>query len=295
MPDVELYGWDNTNKQWVKVLVDSTGRFIIDPTDIFQNPPEEDDASHAPTSEWAYDHWKDPDAHHARLHALDSALDHSGVITDTQHGVRTEANAHAHSALSGIGSSDHHVRYADSEAVAAAKTVKLDAFTAPDDGVVLDASNARHGLLLKLIDDATKFLRSDGGWQVPAAGGLTSFLKSSTRSMQGVSADVAYTGVGFKPTMIIAFTHIRTTTVFFSYGFCDSAKNQACIHDHGAITYSADSGTYIIEQSNGNAVPETQGQIALVKSFDVDGFTLTWTLVGSPTAATISLYFLCLK
>jgi len=63
--------------------------------------------------------WHDPDfseithTHpqlHNRLHALDSALDHSGVITDTQHGVRTLANAHAHSHLSGIGPDDHHNR-----------------------------------------------------------------------------------------------------------------------------------------------------------------------------------------
>jgi hypothetical protein len=50
---------------------------------------------------------------------------------------------------------------------------KLDDFAAPDDNTDLNATNARHGLLLKLIDDTTKFLRSDGGWQVPAGGGAT--------------------------------------------------------------------------------------------------------------------------
>jgi len=63
--------------------------------------------------------WHDPDfseithTHaqlHDRLHALNSALDHSGTITDTQHGVRTLANAHAHNQLSGIGPDDHHNR-----------------------------------------------------------------------------------------------------------------------------------------------------------------------------------------
>jgi len=49
-----------------------------------------------------------PNAHHNRQHALSSASDHTGEITDAQHGVRTLANAHAHSALSGIGANDHH-------------------------------------------------------------------------------------------------------------------------------------------------------------------------------------------
>ena len=34
----------------------------------------------------------------------------AGEITDPQHGVRTQANAHAHSHLSGVGINDHHNR-----------------------------------------------------------------------------------------------------------------------------------------------------------------------------------------
>lgn len=49
------------------------------------------------------------DDHHARDHALNSATLHTGEISDTQHGARTEANAHLHSALSTLGSphTDH--------------------------------------------------------------------------------------------------------------------------------------------------------------------------------------------
>ena len=59
------------------------------------------------------------DDHHARDHAT---RHHSGGadalalgsiagnLTDTQHGVRTLANAHAHSHLSGVGVNDHHAR-----------------------------------------------------------------------------------------------------------------------------------------------------------------------------------------
>jgi len=47
------------------------------------------------------------------------------------------------------------------------KDVKLDDMATPDDNTDLNASNSRHGLLKKLIDDATKFLNSKGEWVVP--------------------------------------------------------------------------------------------------------------------------------
>ena len=37
--------------------------------DFLENPPTEDEASKAPTSEWAFDHDADEDAHHAKIHA----------------------------------------------------------------------------------------------------------------------------------------------------------------------------------------------------------------------------------
>jgi len=65
----------------------------------------------------------------------------------------------------------HHARYTDAEAVIAAKTVKLDDFTAPDDNTDLDASTTKHGLLPKLSNVATQYLNGLGGWSVPAGGG----------------------------------------------------------------------------------------------------------------------------
>ena len=65
----------------------------------------------------------------------------------------------------------HHAKYLDSEAVAAAKTVKLDDFATPDDNADLNASITRHGLLKKLANDASKFLDSKGDWSTPPGGG----------------------------------------------------------------------------------------------------------------------------
>jgi hypothetical protein len=66
---VQLYGWDTVTGAWVKVLVNAAGKLIIDPSEILENPPTNGETAKAPQSDWAYDHWKDPDAHHAQKHA----------------------------------------------------------------------------------------------------------------------------------------------------------------------------------------------------------------------------------
>lgn len=171
---------------------------------------------------------------------------------------------------------------------------KLDDFAAPDDNTDLDASNARHGLLKKLIDDTTKFLRSDGGWQVPAGAALSSKIIASTRSMTAASGDVAYTGVGFTPTVIIALAYVGLSWSV-CIGFSDSVKGAQGIWVYNSsISWSG--GAYLIGvTTRGGYQPTTTGQLAIVKSYDADGFTLTWTKSGSPDAGTITLYLLCLK
>jgi len=61
---VYLYGWDATNEVWRKVLINDEGKLIIDPSEIFEDPPTEDEHGKAPASSWAFDHEADPDAHH---------------------------------------------------------------------------------------------------------------------------------------------------------------------------------------------------------------------------------------
>lgn len=68
------------------------------------------------------------DDHHAILHAISSALVHSGVITDTQHGVRTLADAHAHSAMSGLTANNHHAE-THTHALTDISTIRLSGTT----------------------------------------------------------------------------------------------------------------------------------------------------------------------
>jgi len=61
-----LYGWDSVNKVWVKLKGTATGKLIVDPSLILENPPTEDESKKAPSSEWAYDHKADASAHHEK-------------------------------------------------------------------------------------------------------------------------------------------------------------------------------------------------------------------------------------
>ena len=61
-----LFGWNSDTSAWLKVECNPDGELLIDPTMLLENPPTEDEALKAPTSEWAYDHWKNTAAHHAK-------------------------------------------------------------------------------------------------------------------------------------------------------------------------------------------------------------------------------------
>lgn len=50
--------------------------------------------------------------------------------------------------------------------------IKLDDLAATDDNTDLNASTSAHGLLKKLDNDTSHFLRGDGAWAAPSGGGL---------------------------------------------------------------------------------------------------------------------------
>jgi len=56
MGAVALWGWCDDPAGWVKVLVDDTGRLIIDPSAILEDDPTDGETEKAPTSNWAHDH-----------------------------------------------------------------------------------------------------------------------------------------------------------------------------------------------------------------------------------------------
>ena len=130
----------------------------------------------------------------------------------------------------------------------------------------------------------------DANALLPASLLLKSKLLVATRDFAaaGAPTDVAYTGVGFTPTSIIALAVLHGS-VDFIVGFADSAKTQ------DGLTRSYDGNMY--HNANiflGCSTAAGAYQNGVLKSFDADGFTLTWTKGGSPTG-TFDLYFLCFR
>jgi len=116
---------------------------------------------------------------------------------------------------------------------------------------------------------------------------LSSKVISSTRDLAAASGDVAYTGVGFVPTAIVALSANLGSTM--SFGVCDSAKTEKSIAQLSDGAGSSDVNA-LLQLSTGIGAQQS----CIVKSFDADGFTLTWTKTGSPTG-TVTLIFLCFK
>lgn len=101
MPAAYLYAFISGNPVPIPVKCDSQGRLIVDPSLLFENPPTEDETKKAPTSEWAYDHAANANAHHTPPVAGD--FDHND--------------------LANIGTDDHHAKYTDAEARAAINNI----------------------------------------------------------------------------------------------------------------------------------------------------------------------------
>jgi len=110
-----------------------------------------------------------------------------------------------------------------------------------------------------------------------------------TRDQTAATADVAYTGVGFKPTHIIFFSSpgVTDNTYYSSYGF-DDGTNHFCTVNRTAVNSQV--GNKSIFTGSGAV-----DQNAYVKSFDADGFTLTWTKTGSPAAGTMNIYYMAFR
>jgi len=61
-----LYGWDEAGECWRKILINSEGKLIIDPSEIFENDPTDNEHGKAPDSDWAYEHENNASVHHSK-------------------------------------------------------------------------------------------------------------------------------------------------------------------------------------------------------------------------------------
>ena len=72
----------------------------------------------------------------------------------------------------------------------------LDALGQPTDNVALNATSMAHGLLMKLANTRTKFLRDDGTWHTPSGGGAGIAVSDAVEAAVDPEVSLIYDGAG---------------------------------------------------------------------------------------------------
>lgn len=134
--------------------------------------------------------------------------------------------------------------------------------------------------------DNTKYMTALRVFQAIAVTENKFKVGSFTRNIATATGDVSYTGVGFKPQALILIGVISGGSLVYSVGFQGAAGTTEC---YAVAPYNS---TYTI--SNPAAVlinsSSTNYTTGYVKSYDADGFTLTWTKINSPTGTATIAY-----
>ena len=105
-----------------------------------------------------------------------------------------------------------------------------------------------------------------------------------TRDITAASGNVAYTGVGFTPKLLTVHWYVLDNQYDSSIGNGSDDKTtrgttwSGTVENASAIGHSTSKFIYM------NLYERTQS--AIVKTFDADGFTLTWTMTGSSGTGT---------
>lgn len=197
-------------------------------------------------------------------------------------------SAKAHSDLTGVGTDDHHAKAHQADHNnAGADALKLDDLAATDDNTDLDFSTTKHGLVPKGTNTGN-FLKDDGTWAA-AGGALKSTIVTGTRTAAAGTGDQAITGAGFTPTTLLIWAVEVTSTVYASWGFGDDAVGEAMMRNsQGTPSFSTGTADIInIDPAGGSG-----SMVAVVKTLDSDGCTLTWTKTGAASTIRWLIMFL---
>lgn len=118
--------------------------------------------------------------------------------------------------------------------------------------------------------------------------GVLPKVKNETRLMTVASGDVAYTGYGFQPSALLILA--ENTSSGGSIGSVAPSLDEVTLYDVG--DHSVQSNYSFLIALYESAV---NYQTATLKSFDSDGFTLTWTKGGTPGGTTAHLIVIAFK
>jgi hypothetical protein len=132
------------------------------------------------------------------------------------------------------------------------------------------------------VDDVTAIY-------VAASGGTISSVNTGikigvlVKDTADVSGDTGYTGIGFKPSRV-QFIATVDSTPQTSSGM-DDKTTQMCITNHPTVNW-------VIDATHSMALYQTAAiyYMGLVKSFDADGFTITWAKTGAKVGYATIMY-----
>jgi hypothetical protein len=100
-----------------------------------------------------------------------------------------------------------------------------------------------------------------------------------TRDMSLASGSQSITGVGFHPRLVQFQTAIQGGSAWVSFGQADASAASATEFSMGGASAFYQPSIAGIQRDSGSTY-----NTFVVASFDADGFTLTWTKTGNPTA-----------
>jgi hypothetical protein len=145
-------------------------------------------------------------------------------------------------------------------------------------GLIQAASGVLSALALGAAN--TKLFINAAGTAPEFASGF--YVNRFDRDAAGANADVAYTGIGFKPSAMILFTCLNSGAQLSLNLW--TTPVQWGVHFSTAWWPTGNIDMYL-----------TGGRSwGTLKSFDADGFTITWSKTTNPTG-TLNVSYMCLR
>lgn len=180
----------------------------------------------------------------------------------------TRTGTVSHAALSGVAATQHHTA------------------TVASDLNLADLAARAHADLSDAPADSHHAKYTDA--EAVTAVVVRSTVITGTRTAAAASGDVNYTGAGFVPTVAVIIAVNTENKDSISMGFGDDGLGDRAIrvftmngtHDMGVVAKFVD------------IIAGSDAQHAVLKSFDADGLTLTWTKDANGEACAFEILLL---
>jgi len=116
-------------------------------------------------------------------------------------------------------------------------------------------------------------------------------LGTFSRAIDAADGDVSYTGVGFKPSLVLFFGGTAATIAATFLGG-SNGTNHYSLNNYPTAGQVYIASAYCIFLSTPTS---SDYEVANLKTLDSDGFTLTWIKGGNPSAITAIMFYVALR